>query len=72
LTEIMGLPDSHPEAAELVLAGQDSLGRWRLDDTFNGRTLVNIERKGKPSKWVTLNAVRALRAYFRPGKAPSA
>jgi len=55
------------EAAELVLAKQDKLGRWRLEDTFNGRTLVNIERKGKPSKWVTLNAIRALRAYFRTG-----
>jgi hypothetical protein len=55
------------DALELVLAKQDSLGRWRLEDTFNGRTLVNIERKGKPSKWVTLNAIRALRAYFNPG-----
>lgn len=56
------------EAAELVLAKQDSQGRWLLEDTFNGRTLINIEWKGKPSKWVTLNAIRALRAYFVQGK----
>jgi hypothetical protein len=56
------------EAAELVLAKQDSQGRWLLEDTFNGRTLINIERKGRPSKWVTLSAIRALRAYFVQGK----
>jgi hypothetical protein len=52
------------EAVELVLKKQDSQGRWLLENTFNGRVQVNIERKGKPSKWVTLNALRALRAYF--------
>ena len=54
------------DAAELVLAKQDDLGRWRLENTFNGRFQVNIEQKGKPSKWVTLNALRALRGYFGP------
>jgi hypothetical protein len=54
------------EAAELVLAKQNSEGRWLLENTFNGRFQVNIEQKGKSSKWVTLNAIRALRAYFRP------
>jgi hypothetical protein len=54
------------EAAELVLTKQDEQGRWRLENTFNGRFQVDIEKKGKPSKWVTLNALRALRAYFGP------
>jgi hypothetical protein len=54
------------EAVELVLAKQDEQGRWRLENTFNGRFRVDIEKKGRPSKWVTLNALRALRAYFGP------
>jgi hypothetical protein len=52
------------EAVKLVLTKQDSQGRWLLENTFNGRVQVNIEQKGKPSKWVTLNALRALGAYF--------
>ena len=52
------------EAAELVRTKQDDQGRWRMENTFNGRVQVNIERKGKPSKWVTLNALRVLTAYF--------
>lgn len=52
------------EAIELVKAKQDEQGRWNLETTFNGRFQVNIERKGKPSKWVTLNALRVLKGYF--------
>lgn len=54
------------EAVDFVLAKQNERGRWLLENTFNGRFQVNIEQKGKPSKWVTLNAVRALQAYFGP------
>ena len=53
------------EAVELVLTKQNDQGQWMLENTFNGRVQVNIEKKGKPSKWVTLNALRALRAFFR-------
>lgn len=52
------------EAVELVLMKQNDQGQWMLENTFNGRVQVNIEKKGKPSKWVTLNALRALTAYF--------
>lgn len=63
----LGYKDSRmEEAVELVLAKQDDRGRWLLENTFNGRFQVNIEQKGKPSKWVTLNALRALRGYFGP------
>ena len=44
------------EAIDLVLSN----GRWILENTYNGRFQVNIERKGKPSKWITLNALRIL------------
>lgn len=49
------------EAIELVISKQDNMGRWILENTYNGRFQVNIEKKGKPSKWVTLNALRALK-----------
>ncbi len=40
----------------------DDLGRWPLEYTYNGKTWVDIEEKGKPSKWVTLRALRVIRA----------
>jgi hypothetical protein len=61
----LGSKDSRmKEAVDLVLAKQDEQGRWPLENTFNGRVQVDIEKKGKPSKWVTLNALRALRGFF--------
>jgi hypothetical protein len=52
------------DAVDLVLSKQDHHGRWNLEMTYNGRFQVNIEQKGKPSKWVTLNALRMLKRYF--------
>jgi hypothetical protein len=52
------------EAVNLVLAKQDEQGRWYLENTYNGRVQVNIEQKGRPSKWVTLHALKALRGFF--------
>jgi hypothetical protein len=48
-------------ALELVLSKQDQEGRWKLEYTYNGKTWVDVEEKGKPSKWVTLRALRVLR-----------
>lgn len=52
--------DRMQEAIELVISKQDAQGRWKLESTFSGRFLINIEQKGKPNKWVTLNALRVL------------
>jgi hypothetical protein len=52
------------EAAKLILSKQDERGRWALENTYNGHFQVNIERKGKPSKWVTLLALKALKVYM--------
>ncbi|MFC1512236.1 nitrogen fixation protein NifH [Candidatus Latescibacterota bacterium] len=52
------------EAIDLVLSKQDTSGRWKLADTFNGRFQVDVEEKGKPSKWITLNALRVLKRYY--------
>jgi hypothetical protein len=52
------------EAVDLVVSKQDEQGRWELENTFNGKFQVSIEQKGKPSKWITLNALRVLRRFY--------
>ena len=48
----------------LLLSKQDDQGRWPMEYTYNGKTWVDVEEKGKPSKWVTLRALRVFkRAY---------
>ncbi len=37
-------------------------GRWLLKHSLNGKMVVDIETKGKPSKWVTLRAMRVIKA----------
>lgn len=48
-------------AIDLVLGKQDQDGRWKMEYTYNGKTWVDIEEKGQPSKWVTLRALRVLK-----------
>lgn len=58
--------DARLDAAfEFVLSKRDGAGRWLLEDTLNSRTWAGIERKGKPSKWVTLRAMAVLKAAGR-------
>jgi hypothetical protein len=49
------------EAVELVRSRRGPDGRWVLQDTQNGKYHVDIEQDGKPSKWITLNALRVLK-----------
>jgi len=51
-------------ALELVEDKQDSQGRWRMEYSYNGKMWVNIEKKGQRSKWITLRAVRVLKAAY--------
>jgi hypothetical protein len=52
------------EATDLVISKQDEQGRWKLDAAFTGRYRVNIETVGRPSKWITLNAIRTLKKLY--------
>ena len=47
---------------ELIVSKRDADGRWTLKHSLNGKMWADIEVKGKPSKWVTLRALRVLRA----------
>lgn len=58
----LGIQDKRMrEGIELIHSKQGQDGRWALQETYNGRFQVNIERKNKPSKWVTLNAIKVLK-----------
>ena len=63
LTELHRLPDPRTDGAlELLLEHQDENGRWPMESSLNGRMVTTIEARGRPSKWVTLRALRVLRA----------
>ena len=44
-----------------LLDRQDAHGRWKNQAALNGKTWVDFEPQGAPSKWVTLRACRVLR-----------
>jgi len=51
-------------ALDLVISKQNQQGRWLLEHTYNGKMWVDIEKKGQPSKWVTLRVLRVLKAAY--------
>jgi len=51
-------------AVDLVVEKQDDRGRWLMQNSMNGRMAASIERKGKPSKWVTLRALKVLSRFY--------
>ena len=56
-------------ALEFVLGKRTADGRWILRHSLNGKMWADIEVKGKPSKWVTLRAMRVLKqadSYLPP------
>lgn len=57
--------DRMQDAIDLLLSKQNENGRWVMEVSLNGRMHANIEKKGKESKWVTLNALRCLKNIYR-------
>lgn len=51
------------DAIKVVRTKQTKEGKWKLANSFNGKTLVDIEKKGQPSKWITLKALKILNVY---------
>jgi hypothetical protein len=49
-------------ALNLVVGKQDAMGRWLLEYDYAGKTWVDFGAKKQPSKWVTLRALRTLKA----------
>ncbi|MDI6858790.1 MAG: nitrogen fixation protein NifH [Dehalococcoidia bacterium] len=52
------------DALKLVLSKQDAHGRWKMESSLNGKMWADIEAKGKPSKWVTLQAMQMLKRVY--------
>jgi len=63
LTKLGVKDDRMRESIDLILESREANGMWVLKNTFNGKMLCDIEEKGKPSKWITLRAVRVLKRY---------
>jgi hypothetical protein len=47
-----------------VEAGQNAQGRWVNRYAYRGKTWIDVEAQGKPSKWVTLRACGVLKAAY--------
>jgi hypothetical protein len=61
LCELGYAGDPHlPPVVEWLLSKQDEQGRWKNQYAYNGKTWVDFERQGAPSKWVTLRACYVL------------
>jgi hypothetical protein len=49
-------------ALQIIREKQDAHGRWALEYDYTGKTWVDLGAKRQPSKWVTLRALRVLKA----------
>ncbi len=49
------------DALQILLSKRGSDGRWVLESTPSGRMHIDLERKGEPSKWVTLRVLNVFR-----------
>ena len=49
-------------ALNIIREKQDSQGRWSLDYNYIGKTWLDFGAKREPNKWVTLRALRVLKA----------
>jgi hypothetical protein len=60
-------PDARvAEAVDLVASKRDTNGRWPLETRYPGVMLVETdEGEGRPSRWMTLRALRVLSWYDR-------
>jgi hypothetical protein len=50
---------------DFIRGKQDADGRWPLEYHYNGKTWLEFGRKGQPNPWVTLRALRVLKAVNR-------
>jgi len=53
------------DAAKVLVRKRRSDGTWVLEGAPTGRMQTNIEAVGKPSKWITLNALRVMKRLYQ-------
>jgi hypothetical protein len=58
-------PDARlTEAIKMVESKRDDDGRWKLEVRYPGNMPIEIDDgEGKPSRWITLRALRVLNWY---------
>lgn len=70
LAALAGVDESaRPEygaALEAVATAADDEGRWAMRNSLNGKMFADVEAKGRPSKWLTLRALRVLDHFGDP------
>jgi hypothetical protein len=49
-------------ALTIIRDKQDAQGRWLMEYDYTGKTWINFGTKKQPNKWVTLRALRVLKA----------
>lgn len=49
-------------AIDIILQKQDENGRWPLEYSYKGKTWLDFGDKKAPNKWVTIRALRVLKA----------
>jgi hypothetical protein len=54
-------------ALDVIREKQDDRGRWSLEYHYTGKTWVDFGERKQPNKWVTLRALRTLRALKAVG-----
>ena len=60
----LGVRDERMRSAmDVVIDSQQRDGKWLLKNTYNGKMWMDIEEKHRPSKWVTLRAMCALKKW---------
>ncbi len=47
-------------AVDLLKEKRGPDGLWRLEHQYEARVFFHMERMGKPSRWITLRALRVL------------
>jgi hypothetical protein len=66
----LGIKDKRLDDALLILRGKMTPdGIWIMETSNNGKMIADIEKKGSPSKWITLRALRILEYYGVHGNA---
>jgi hypothetical protein len=61
----LGYKDKRMEdAIELLISKADEDGRWPLEMAYPGKLHFNLEKVGKPSKWITYYCCKVLKEYY--------
>jgi hypothetical protein len=62
----LGIKDPRMSPAiKIIQDAKQKNETWLLKNTYNGKMWIDIEEKNKPSKWITLRALRVLKRYHQ-------